>query len=145
MIGHDGPRGLELRKVHRAAHLAGLERSASGRDPPRGPMLGDDGAPLGSVVGVRGRQPRRGAGIAARDPYVTHGIFARYECARPTVRVPALSARANLVTSDVRLAGVRSAKYRRWPARPYTLDARGDPRVGQRAAAAERRSRARAS
>ena len=50
-IGHDGPRGLELRKLHRPAHLAGLEElESAGRLRHAGPLLGDDAAPLGSLV-----------------------------------------------------------------------------------------------
>jgi len=80
MIGHDGPRGLELRKVHRAAHLAGLEPLAdAGRIRHAGPMLGDDGAPIGSVVVFEAASLADAQAIAARDPYVTQGIFARYE------------------------------------------------------------------
>jgi hypothetical protein len=80
MIGHDGPRGLELRKVHRPAHLAGLEPLAdAGRIRHAGPMLGDDGAPVGSVVLFEAQSLAEAQAIAARDPYVTQGIFARYE------------------------------------------------------------------
>src|SRR5262245_42146556 len=80
MIGHDGPRGLELRKLHRPAHLAGLEPLASaGRIRHAGPMLGDDGAPVGSVVVFEAASLAEARAIAARDPYVTEGIFARYE------------------------------------------------------------------
>lgn len=80
MIGHDGPRGLELRKEHRPAHLAGLEPlDRAGRIRHAGPMLGDDGAPLGSVVVFEAASLDEARALAARDPYVTQGIFARYE------------------------------------------------------------------
>jgi uncharacterized protein YciI len=89
MIGHDGPRGLELRKVHRAAHLAGLEPlSQAGRIRHAGPMLGDDGAPLGSVVVFEADNLADAQAIAARDPYVTNGIFARYEVRETAVVFP---------------------------------------------------------
>jgi uncharacterized protein YciI len=42
-------------------------------------MLGDDGAPLGSVVVFEADSLADAQAIAARDPYVTNGIFARYE------------------------------------------------------------------
>jgi len=89
MIGHDGPRGPELRKVHRSAHLAGLEPLAqAGRIRHAGPMLGDDGAPLGSVVLFEADSLAEAQAIAARDPYVTQGIFARYEVRETTVVFP---------------------------------------------------------
>ena len=86
-IGHDGARGRELRPTHRPAHLAGhedLERA--GRIGHAGPMLGDDGAPLGSVVLFEAADLSEARAIAERDPYVTEGIFARYEV-RETKRV----------------------------------------------------------
>ena len=80
MIGHDGPRGLELRKLHRPAHLAGLEPLAdAGRIRHAGPMLGDDGSPVGSVVVFEAADLAEARAIAARDVYVTAGVFARYE------------------------------------------------------------------
>ena len=64
-IGHDGPRGGELRKIHRPAHIASLEPlEADGRIRHAGPLLDPDGKPVGS---------------AARDPYVVQGIFERHE------------------------------------------------------------------
>jgi uncharacterized protein len=89
MIGHDGPRGLELRKVHRPAHLAGLEElERAGRIRHAGPILGDDGAPLGSVVLFEAESLAEAQAIAARDPYVAQGIFARYEVRETTVVFP---------------------------------------------------------
>ena len=80
LIGHDGPRGAELRKLHRPAHLAGLEPLAqAGRIRYAGPMLNEDGAAVGSVVLFEADSLAEAQAIAARDPYVTHGIFARYE------------------------------------------------------------------
>lgn len=89
LIGHDGPRGRELRAVHRPAHLAGLEGLASaGRIRHAGPMLGDDGAPLGSVVLFEAASLAEAQSIAARDPYVTEGVFAQYEVRETTVVLP---------------------------------------------------------
>jgi uncharacterized protein len=89
MIGHDGPRGLELRKLHRPAHLAGLEPLAdAGRIRHAGPILGDDGAPIGSVVVFEAASLAEAQAIAASDPYVTHGIFARYEVRETAVVFP---------------------------------------------------------
>ena len=85
LIGHDGPRGRELRTLHRPAHLAGLEPLASaGRIRHAGPLLGDDGAPVGSVVLFEAPSLAEARAIAARDPYVTEGIFARYEVRETT-------------------------------------------------------------
>ena len=89
LIGHDGPRGLDLRKIHRSAHLAGLEPLASaGRIRHAGPMLGDDGAPVGSVVVFEAGSLADAQAIAARDPYVLEGIFARYEVRETAVVFP---------------------------------------------------------
>jgi uncharacterized protein len=89
MIGHDGPRGTELRAVHRPVHLAGLEPLAkAGRIRHAGPMLGDDGAPIGSVVLFEAASLAEAQSIAARDPYVTEGIFGRYEVRETTVVFP---------------------------------------------------------
>ena len=89
MIGHDGPRGLELRKIHRPAHIAGLEEvERSHRIRHAGPMLGDDGAPVGSVVLFEAENLAEAQAIAARDPYVAQGVFARYEVRETTVVFP---------------------------------------------------------
>ena len=89
LIGRDGPHGLELRKLHRPAHLAGLEPLANaGRIRHAGPILGDDGAPVGSVVVFEAESLAAAQAIAARDPYVTQGIFARYEVRETTVVFP---------------------------------------------------------
>jgi uncharacterized protein len=88
-IGHDGPRGRELRPVHRPAHLAGLEGlAAAGRIRHAGPLLGDDGGPVGSVVLFEAENLAEAREIAARDPYVTEGIFARYEVRETTTVFP---------------------------------------------------------
>ena len=78
-IGHDGPRGAELRKQHRAAHLEGLEGlAAAGRIRHAGPLLGDDGGPEGSVIVFEADSLAEARQLAASDPYVTKGIFERY-------------------------------------------------------------------
>ncbi len=78
-IGHDGPRGPELRKQHRPAHLEGLSALASA-DKIRhaGPLLDESGAPVGSVIVFEAESLAAAREIAARDPYVTEGIFERY-------------------------------------------------------------------
>ncbi len=79
-IGHDGPRGAELRKLHRPAHLAGLEElERAGRLRHAGPILGDDGAPLGSVILFEAPSLAEARALAGRDPYVTEAVFERFE------------------------------------------------------------------
>ena len=51
-------------------------------------MLGDDGAPVGSVVVFEAASLAEAHSIAARDPYVTEGIFARYEVRETAVVFP---------------------------------------------------------
>jgi hypothetical protein len=89
LIGHDGPNGRTLRPQHRPAHLAGLEPLANaGRIRHAGPMLGDDGGPIGSVVLFEAASLAEARAIAARDPYVVEGIFARYEVRETTAVFP---------------------------------------------------------
>jgi hypothetical protein len=80
MIGRDGPRGAELRKLHRPAHLSNLAPlAAAGRVRFAGPLLGDDGAPVGSLVVFEAAGLADARAFAATDPYVAHGIFASHE------------------------------------------------------------------
>jgi len=79
-IGNDGPHGAELRKLHRAAHLEGIDALvADDRVLHAGPMLGDDGAPIGSVVLFEAPDLAAAREIAASDPYVTEGIFESWQ------------------------------------------------------------------
>jgi uncharacterized protein YciI len=79
-IGHDGPRGAELRKIHRPAHIASLEPlEADGRIRHAGPLLDPDGRPLGSAIVFEAESLEAARDIAARDPYVAQGIFERHE------------------------------------------------------------------
>ena len=78
-IGHDGPRGPELRKLHRRAHLEGLEGlAAADKIRHAGPLLDDSGAPVGSVIVFEADSLAAAKEIAAGDPYVTEGIFERH-------------------------------------------------------------------
>jgi uncharacterized protein YciI len=80
MIGRDGPRGLELRKLHREAHLANLEPlSREGRVVYAGPLLGEDGQPCGSLILFDAADLEVARAFAAGDPYVTEGIFESHE------------------------------------------------------------------
>jgi len=80
LIGRDGPRGLELRKQHRPAHLANLAPLAEqGRVVYAGPLLDEAGAPCGSVVVFEAESLAAARSFAAGDPYVVHGVFERWE------------------------------------------------------------------
>ena len=80
LIGHDGPRGLELRGKHREAHLANLEPlDAQGRVRHAGPLLGEDGQPVGSVILFEADDLAAARAFAAGDPYVVNGVFQRHE------------------------------------------------------------------
>jgi uncharacterized protein YciI len=88
-IGHDGPRGAELRPQLRPAHLASLEPlAAAGRIRFAGPMLGDGGAPLGSVIVLDAPDLASAQAIAARDAYATQGVFERWEVFETRVVFP---------------------------------------------------------
>lgn len=83
LIGWDGPRGRELRRRVREGHLANLRPLADdGRIRFAGPLLDDDGEPVGSVI-VFGAEDRAAAEALLRaDPYVTEGVFERWELHR---------------------------------------------------------------
>jgi len=88
-IGHDGPRGVELRQLHRPAHLAGLEPlAAEHRIRFAGPMLGPAGTPVGSLIILEAPDLASAQAIAARDAYATHGVFERWEVFATTVVFP---------------------------------------------------------
>ncbi len=79
MIGRDGPRGLELRKQHRDAHLSNLQPLVDkGRVRYAGPIL-EAGQPCGSVIVFEASDLDTAREFAAGDPYVVHGIFASHE------------------------------------------------------------------
>jgi uncharacterized protein YciI len=76
MIGRDGPRGPELRKLHREAHLANLEPlSREGKVAYAGPLLDEDGQPCGSLIVFEAPDLGAARAVAASDPYVVEGIF----------------------------------------------------------------------
>jgi hypothetical protein len=80
ILGRDGPRGATLRPTHRPAHLAGLEPlDAAGRLLYAGPLVGEAGDPVGSVIVLEAASLDEARSIAARDPYVVEGIFAEHE------------------------------------------------------------------
>jgi len=80
MIGRDGPRGRELRKLHREAHLANLEPlSREGKVAYAGPLLAEDGEPCGSLIVFEAPDLKAARAVAAGDPYVVEGIFESHE------------------------------------------------------------------
>ena len=88
-IGHDGPRGAELRKQHRPAHLAGLEPlDAEGRIRHAGPLLDAGGQPVGSLILFEAESLDAARALAARDPYVVEGVFERHEVHETRVVFP---------------------------------------------------------
>ena len=79
-IGHDGSDAKQLRPVHRPAHLEGLETlERDGRIRHAGPMLDEEGNPAGSVILFQAADLAEARAVAARDPYVIEGVFARHE------------------------------------------------------------------
>ncbi|MDJ0852197.1 MAG: YciI family protein [Myxococcota bacterium] len=89
MIGRDGPRGAELRKLHRPAHLEGLEGlEAEGKIRHAGPLLDGEGRPCGSLIVFEADDLAAARALAARDPYVVEGIFASHEVLETKVVFP---------------------------------------------------------
>lgn len=88
-LGRDGARGLELRVLHRGAHLAGIEGlDRQGRIFHAGPLLDEAGQPCGSLILFEAGGLAEAREIAARDPYVVEGIFEHYEVFETRVVFP---------------------------------------------------------
>lgn len=76
IIGRDGPEGEAKRKVHRAAHLANLERlDKEGRVILAGPLTDKTGSLL--ILEFDTRQEAEE--FAHQDPYTIHGVFTSLE------------------------------------------------------------------
>jgi uncharacterized protein len=89
LIGHDGPRGLELRPLHRPRHLDHWRPlAARGLVRHGGPLLDTHGSPRGSVVLFEAADHASASAHAAADPYVVSGIFERYEVFETRVVFP---------------------------------------------------------
>ncbi|MEW6270968.1 MAG: YciI family protein [Thermodesulfobacteriota bacterium] len=88
IIGHDGPDALAKRPAVRPRHLDHLRPlDAASRVVVAGPLLADDGkTPCGSLIVLEAASLEEARALAARDPYVVEGVFARHEV-RPFVRV----------------------------------------------------------
>jgi uncharacterized protein YciI len=74
LICRDKPGGLDLRMATRETHLAwiGENRDKVTR---AGPILGDDGGPVGSVLFLEATTRAEAEAIAAADPYAKAGLF----------------------------------------------------------------------
>jgi hypothetical protein len=76
IIGYDGPDGQARRKLHRQAHLDRMDPlNKAGKVLLAGPLT--DGA--GSLIVIEAGSLEEATAFAAGDPYVTQGVFARYE------------------------------------------------------------------
>lgn len=71
----DKPNQLSLRAATRAEHLAYLE-SAIERILVAGPLLDDEGSPIGSMLLMEFSDRRAAVAFAAEDPYARAGLFA---------------------------------------------------------------------
>lgn len=80
LIGTDGPSARERRPAVRPEHLAHWQPlDARGHVRFGGPLLGADGAPRGSVLVFEADDLAAARAHAERDPYVTGGVFARFD------------------------------------------------------------------
>ncbi|MBA2932697.1 YciI family protein [Sphingomonas sp. CGMCC 1.13654] len=75
ILCHDRPDAGSLRANTRPRHLEHLER-IGGALFLAGPMLGEDGAPRGSIVIVDMADLESAEAFAAADPYAEAGLFA---------------------------------------------------------------------
>lgn len=76
LICKDKPGALAVRQASRPAHLEYLTAlDAAGKLKFAGPLLGDDGQPVGSLVAVEAESRAAAEEIAAGDPYALAGLF----------------------------------------------------------------------
>jgi len=88
-IGRDSKVGPALRKTHRPAHLERLETlAAAGKIPHAGPLLGENGDPIGSLILFEADDLPSARRFAAADPYVVSGVFASHEVYETKVVLP---------------------------------------------------------
>ena len=80
LLGRDGVRGVELRKLHRDAHLQNLQRLVDDeRVVFAGPLRDGQGVPRGSVVVFAAPDLDSARRIADGDPYTREGVFESVE------------------------------------------------------------------
>ncbi len=76
ILGYDGPDGQAKRKIHRAAHLAGLEPlRREGKVVLAGPFTDK----AGSLIIIEAESLEQARQIAQNDPYTVEGVFERIE------------------------------------------------------------------
>ncbi|MBM4132279.1 MAG: hypothetical protein FJ245_00790 [Nitrospira sp.] len=76
ILGFDGPEGAAKRKVHRPAHLARMDvLDAQGRVVLAGPLTDQ----AGSLIVIEAESLAEAEAFIREDPYVVHGVFARFE------------------------------------------------------------------
>ncbi|NGZ03293.1 MAG: hypothetical protein CV090_09615 [Nitrospira sp. WS238] len=76
ILGFDGPDGQAKRKLHRPAHLAGLESlNRAGKIILAGPFTDQ----TGSLIIIEADSIEEAQKIASEDSYTIHGIFERVE------------------------------------------------------------------
>jgi len=81
IIAEDKPGGLEHRLAVRPTHLEHLE-SLGDKLVFAGPFLDASEKPCGSLVVIDAPSQAEAEALAARDPFVAQGVFARYEVKR---------------------------------------------------------------
>ncbi len=76
ILGFDGPEGAAKRKAHRPAHLARMDvLDAQGRVVLAGPLTDQ----AGSLIVIEAESLAEAEAFIREDPYVVHGVFARFE------------------------------------------------------------------
>lgn len=79
MYGLDGPRGADIRKETRPAHLAWIA-SLAPRVKVGGPLLAEDGAaPVGSMIVLEAADLADAKAVLAEDPYRAAKLWDRIE------------------------------------------------------------------
>lgn len=79
MYGLDGPRGADIRKETRPAHLEWIA-SLAPRVKVGGPMLAEDGAaPVGSMIVLEAADLADAKAVLAEDPYRAAKLWDRIE------------------------------------------------------------------
>lgn len=83
MIGLDGPDGAELRKHLRPSHLERLEKLAAEK---KLILAGPFGDKSGSLIVFEAGSLEEAIVWAEADPYVSGGVFSRYEI-KPFIQI----------------------------------------------------------
>ena len=81
IIAEDRPNGLEHRLAVRPTHLKHLE-TLGDKLVFAGPFLDENEKPTGSLMVIDAQSRAEAEAMAAQDPFVTQGVFARYEVKR---------------------------------------------------------------